>query len=49
MEAMLIIGLVVGLWLGFLFGRMWSERSRAASEARGAWAIRKRHRGTRPF
>lgn len=49
METMLIIGLVVGSWVGFLGGRLWAERGRASYEARAAWLGRKRYRGTRPF
>lgn len=49
MVTMLITGLVIGVVSGFWFGRRWSERSRAAFEARGAWNVRRRYRGTRPF
>lgn len=49
METLLVIGLVIGVWVGFLIGRMWAERGRASFEARGAWLVRKRYRGTRPF
>lgn len=45
----MIVVLLLGVWLGFILGRIWTERSRAAFEARGAWSIRKRYRGTRPF
>lgn len=48
MEVMLLV-LVIGVFIGFRAGRMWSERSRAAFEARAAWTGRKRYRGTRPF
>ena len=49
MEVLLAFAFVIGLACGFWVGRRWAERSRAAFEARGAWAIRRRYRGSRPF
>jgi hypothetical protein len=40
----LIVGVVLGLMLGFAAGRRWAERARALYDMRQVWAGRRRYR-----